>query len=345
MGRCDYANARVRAMQGRLLGSRGITELVALPDLKARLDYLKKTDYGPELEARLVAEPDPLGALERAVRARLLADLQQIDRFLAGERSRALFRAVLAFEDGFNLKTILRGLGRGEPAERIYPLLAPTPELTDAALGELVRQKDSKAVVDLLLTWGSRYAVPLEQASSSFKAHPEPFLLELALDRFLYAEALREARGDGEDGRILREFLETRIDLTNAATLLKRSDGARSEDLFVPGGRQLSLERFERLSALRERELREALVRLGRLHLDAGLATMGERIDPFAADEFLDQVLRQAMRRAARVHPLSLAVPLAFVLERRAEARRIRLVLRGAEFGVPGEELVALVER
>jgi V/A-type H+-transporting ATPase subunit C len=107
----------------------------------------------------------------------------------------------------------------------------------------------------------------------------------------------------------------------------------------------VTFKRFRLLAALRERELREALVRLGRLHLDAQLATMGERADPFTVDEFLQQVLRQQMRREARVHPLSLAVALSFVLERRAEVQRIRLVLRGAEFGVPAEELVALVER
>ena len=230
-------------------------------------------------------------------------------------------------------------------SERIFPLLAPTPEFGDAALGELVRQKEAKAVLDLLVTWRSRYASPLEQAFASFRTHRDLFLLELALDRFLFADALQAARGDGEDGRMLREFLETQIDLANAATLLKRNDGARGEDLFIPGGRLVTLKRFRLLAALRERELREALVRLGRLHLDAQLATIGERIDPFTVDEFLQQVLRQRMRRLARVHPLSLAVPLSFVLERRAEVQRIRLVLRGAEFGVPAEELVALVER
>jgi V/A-type H+-transporting ATPase subunit C len=59
----------------------------------------------------------------------------------------------------------------------------------------------------------------------------------------------------------------------------------------------------------------------------------------------LHRALREAMRREARVHPLSLAVPLCFVLERRAEVQRIRLVLRGAEFGLPADELLALVER
>jgi vacuolar-type H+-ATPase subunit C/Vma6 len=42
---------------------------------------------------------------------------------------------------------------------------------------------------------------------------------------------------------------------------------------------------------------------------------------------------------------LSLAVPLAFVLARQAEVRQIRLVLRGAEFGLPADQLLTLLER
>lgn len=345
MARCDYANARIRAMKGRLLGAKGITELLAQPGLAARLDYLKKTGYGEAVAAHLTREPDALRGAERGLRARLVDDLLRIDRFLRGERVRALFRAVVAFEDGWNVKTILRGITQGEPPERTFLLLAPTPELDDPALGEMVRQKEVKAVVDLLATWRSPYAVPLTQAFPRYRTHRELFLLEVALDQFLFARALDAARGDGEDGRVLLGFLETQIDLANAGTLLKRADGGRSDELFIPGGRLLTLKRFQQLSSLRERDLREALARRGPLHLGAGLATEDERADPFAVDQILHQALREAMQREARVRPLSLAVPLSFVLERRAEVQRIRLVLRGAEFGLPAGELVALVER
>lgn len=343
MARCDYTNARVRAMKGRLLGPKGIAELLAQPGLAGRLEYLKKTDYGPELAAHL-AQEDPLQSAERGLRTRLVDDLLAIDRFLGGEPARRLFRSVLAFEDGWNLKTVLRGIARGESAERIFLLLAPTPELDEAALGELVHQKDPKAVLDLLTTWRSPYAAPLEQAFEAYWGHGELFLLEVALDQQLFAGALRAARGDGEDGRMLLGFLETQIDLANAGTLLKRADGMKSAEGFIPGGRLMTPKRFERLSALRAGEFRDALARLGRLHLDPRLAAMGERGDAFAVDQMLQRALRQALLWEARVHPLSLAVPLSFVLERRAEVQRIRLVLRGVEFGVPGEELLTLLE-
>ena len=346
MAGCDYANARVRAMKGRLLGRKGIMELLAQPGLAARLDYLKKTDYGAAVAAHLAREPDPLRGAEQGLRMRLVEDLLRIDRFLGGERARSLLRAILAFEDGWSLKTILRGITRGEPPERLFLLLAPTPGLDDPALRELVGQREVKAVVDLLATWRSPYALPLTEAFRRYLTHRELFLLEVALDQFIFAQAVEAARGDGEDGRILLGFLETQIDLTNAGTLLKLVDGAtRGEEFFIPGGRLMGLKRFRRLSTLAERELREALAQEGRLHLDPRLITMGERGDPFTVDQMLHQSLEEAIRREARVHPLSLAVPLAFVLERQAEVRQVRLVLRGAEFGLPADELLALMER
>lgn len=58
----------------------------------------------------------------------------------------------------------------------------------------------------------------------------------------------------------------------------------------------------------------------------------------------LHRTLAEAIRREASRNPLSLAVPLSYILDRRAEIQRIRLVLRGAEFGLPAADLVELVE-
>ncbi len=50
------------------------------------------------------------------------------------------------------------------------------------------------------------------------------------------------------------------------------------------------------------------------------------------------------LRREARRRPLSVAVPLSFLQDRRAEMRRIRLVLRGTAFGLPADDFVTLLE-
>jgi hypothetical protein len=83
-------------MRGGLLGRAGITDLLAQPGLLARLEFLKRTDYGEALAAHVGREPDLLVAAERGLRARLMDDLARIDRFLSGEQLQVLFRAILA---------------------------------------------------------------------------------------------------------------------------------------------------------------------------------------------------------------------------------------------------------
>lgn len=341
---CDYANARVHAMRSRLLGRAGIAALLAEPGLAGRLEFLKRTDYGEAITAHLGGESDQLAAAERGLRDCLMDDLANIDRFLAEERPRALFRSILAFEDGWAIKTILRGVAVGEAPERVFLLLAPTPELDHAALEELVRQREVKAVVGLLATWRSPYAQALVDGLAAYAHRRDLLHLEVALDRLLFSRALAAARHVGEDGRMLRAFLDTHIDLVNAATLLTLAGHGEADEFFIAGGRVISPHRYRQYARLDAAALREALAREGRLLAVARLRTLAALGDPAAADQLLHRALGEAMRREASRNPLSLAVPLLFVLDRRAEIQRIRLVLRGAEFGLPAAELVELVE-
>jgi V/A-type H+/Na+-transporting ATPase subunit C len=341
---CDYANARVQCTRGRLLGPNGIMNLLAQPGLQSRLELLKRTDYGAELAAHLAREADPLAAAEHALRARLINDLAQIDRFLAGEKAQALFRAVLAIEDGWSLKTVMRAVAAGETPERTITLVVSTRELDHPALEELVRQRNVKAIVDLLVSWHSTYAQPLQQALPEYVSHRDLTHLEVALDRFLYGRVLETAQRDDEDSRIVRRFIEAQIDLVNAATLLKQAGHGGAEEFFIAGGRVLQYRRFQRYAALDLPSLRGALTLDARLFAIRGLSALASLEQPAATDQFLHRVLVETIRREARENPLSLAVPLAFVFERQAEIRRIRLVLRGGEFGVPASELIPLVE-
>jgi len=340
---CDYANARVHAMRSRLLGRAGIAALLAEPGLAGRLEFLKRTDYGAAL-AHVGDSPDQLAAAERGLRARLTDDLAQIDRFLAGERARALFRSILAFEDGWTIKTVLRGVAAGAAPERTFLLLAPTSEFDQPALQELVRQPDAQAVVGLLATWRSPYARPLVNGLAAYAHRRDPLSLEVPLDRFLFSQAGAAASRDGEDGRMLRTFVETQVDLVNAATLLKLAGHGDADEFFIEGGRWIGPQRFRQYARLDRPGLRAALAREGGLLNLAGLKTLAALDDPVAADQLLHRALGEAMRRAAARNPLSLAVAVSFVLDRRAEIQRIRLVLRGAEFGLPAADLLELVE-
>ena len=181
MAQCDYANARVRAMKGRLLGPNGITELLAQPGLDgpARLpeeDGLRRGRGRPPREGSRILS----ARAERGLRMRLARRPRSGSTASSAASASAPCsgRCWPSRTGGTSRRSSEASAGE-KPPERIFLLLAPTPELDDAALGELVRQKEVKAVVDLLATWRS----PLRLASDSrrsraIRTHRELFLLE-----------------------------------------------------------------------------------------------------------------------------------------------------------------------
>jgi V/A-type H+-transporting ATPase subunit C len=161
--------------------------------------------------------------------------------------------------------------------------------------------------------------------------------LELAVDRAAFDTALRAGRGRGEDRGILRRHVERRIDARNAATLVALAGSRPAADAFVAGGRSLAASDFERLAGAPPGAVRARLSRLFGC-AEAALST------PWSADRALEEAALRPLRREARLRPLSLAVPLAYLAERQAEIRRVALLLRGAALGLSGDEILDLVE-
>lgn len=335
MPRCDFAVGRIGAMRARLLGPRGLRELLAGADLAARLELLRRSAYAGALptsfgdgEAVLRAVERGLLDLERRESLRLLPSIE-------GPLQRRLFSAFLRLADADNLRAVLRGLARAAPAEVIRALTAPSVGLDEKALSRLAAQQEPAAAARILAEMGSPFAGAVAAALPGL-ARPGGLLkLDVALDRAVLVHALGAARRGGEDGRLLAALFGGWADARNAATLLALSGQGDPGELFLPGGTRLGEARFRRLARLDAAALRQALGDL------APAARLG---DPFRAEHLLGAALRRATRRAARESPLSLAVPLAFALDRRAEVRRVRLVLRGALFGLPADDLLDMVE-
>jgi len=348
MARRDYANARVQAMRGRLLGARGLRALLGRATLEARLTFLMGTDYGEALGDALRRHPaDPLRAAEHVLFARPAADALRIDAWLAGDPGRSVVRAFQLLEDAASLKILVRGLARGTPGERLVSLCLPTPSLDAAALRALAGGASLEALAAALRTRGSPFGAPLAaalQRTSGSALRP----LEAALDRAAATAVMEAAAGaPAADRAVLTAALALRTDLANAATLLKLDEAATTaEALFVPGGGVLAAGALPRLAAAplaRRREVIGAMLRtpLGRAAAAAASRHLG---DPLRGDQILRAALERALHAAARSLPLSIAVPIAYLVERAGEVRRLRLALRGAEYGLPASELVDLLE-
>jgi V/A-type H+-transporting ATPase subunit C len=160
--------------------------------------------------------------------------------------------------------------------------------------------------------------------------------VELAVDRVAIARARVACRGRDEDGRVMARALGDLTDVRNAATLLVLAGAVPGESPWIPGGLRLAPPRLERLArsgAVAARAAAAAAWRLPAAALES----------PARAELALESALVRALSREARLRPLSVAVPLAYLAARREEVRRTALVLGGAAVGLDADELLDLV--
>jgi len=325
-----YAVARVRGLRTRLLGRRRMVELAAQADLAGKLELLRRAG----LIGTTAATVD---AAARDLAKGLWRDTVFVDGLLEAAGARRLLRAVLGIADAWSLKTVLRGVARSEPSASLLALAVPTFDFDEAAFKELVAQRTVKAVIDLLATWRSPFAPALLAAAAAAGGHVDPSALELAIDRVAFARAARAAAKHPAVARLVAES----VDLANAVTLLELSGRAAGRELFLEGGQTLARRRFERLAASPS-EARGAVAADRALGL--GPAMIDGAPDPFLLDRLVRRRPLVALRRAAREEPLSIAVPLVFLLERQEEVRSARTILEGGAIGLPAGELVDLAE-
>lgn len=336
MARLDYANARIGARRGRLLGPAGLRALLARQTSEAMLDGLRAAPIGACLPGALGAGDEALAAVEAALRADARAEALGVLADAEGTRARALLSAFLGLEEAAAVKAVLRGVARGAPIDLTVAAAPAVPALPDAVLRAAAASSTLEAAVAALEAAGSRLAPAVREALGAFAQHGL-LGLELAADRAAFARAGAAARGRSEDARLLSRHLADRVDARNAATLLALSGTAPAAEWYVPGGRRLGAEEFRRLAGAPAPAVHAAVA--------AAFPGSAARLArPWSAELALEAALLAPLRREARLRPLSLAVPLAYLLARRAEVRRVALVLRGAALGLPGDELLELAE-
>lgn len=321
----EDVGARARGLGTHLLDDAQLTRLAGAPDLPAVAEGLRA--------AGMLVPENPAGttpaALDLAVRRAAAAALRTLARW-CGPRA-ATLAVIFEDEDRRSLRAILRGAAQHAPPEARLAGLIPTPGLPEGPLQELSRQATAATVVALLVAWRHPYASALRPEATS--AHPDLLLLEAALNRRFAERALTGARRGGPAAGLLVRYVRDQIDLENAYTALNLAGtdrDARIDELFLPGGRRLPLERF-----------RSTAVAPGAAVAAADLAAvLGEPFRRYAADPggMEEAALRLqigALARAQRLAPLGPAPALLFALRLRAQVIVLRRIVWGVALGAP----------
>jgi V/A-type H+/Na+-transporting ATPase subunit C len=249
-----YINARMRGMKSRLLSHRALDDLILKPDLESLIADLENGPYRDDIiEAK--GHVSGILCIEYALRRNFIRTFRKIQNFARQEaEAEEYIRIFLHRWDVQNIKTILRGKNIHATSEEIADCLVAAGELDEATFRELLRQPDIRAVIDLLATWRIRYAKPLTEAFPEYSKTKDLAILESALDRFYYTDALAAVKDSGYNTTLIRDLLSIEIDVVNLRTVLRMvRDHVDPEDArkyILPGGKEFDEKNLIRLLSL-----------------------------------------------------------------------------------------------
>lgn len=336
-----YCNARVRGMRSRLLGKLYFDELMACPDMKAVIQMLSGTEYGPDLEQTLLHGHD-FAQVDEALKNNLVRTFRKVLGLVNGEAS-LLVSTLLGRWDLLNIKTILRGKHMHLQAQEILDSLVAAGQLTPVELHALAGEEDVRAVVDTMTTWGLPYAVPFRQAMPDYLKSGELSSLELAMDRYYWGWASDRLKGRRANYRLARAVLGVQIDATNLLTafrLLKADmEDMEAAGFFLPGGVVVSEKLFRELATMSD--IDEVLDRLKPTPFGkplSGAAMLFLETNSIATLERVleDYVMRRAMS-SWRSDPLGAGVIISYLWAKENEVTNLRIIVKANSVGMPAD--------
>jgi V/A-type H+/Na+-transporting ATPase subunit C len=335
-----YANARVRAMNARLLDEPVYKELLDAPDYNNALGVLENTEYQEDIEHFMMEGARPT-IMDRAFSRNLVRNFAKIKDFFEG-KPEDMVQALLARWDLYNLKTILRGMKALIPKAEILRNVVPIGSIELIVLEEIVNQPDVRASIDAIVIFGRDWPINYGQAISAhlgeFLREHDLAVLELALDKYPYEHVQELLEGGGANADLVRQVVDMEIDAINIVTMMRicgvELQGAKVEDYFLPGG-ILNQRDFEKIIALGQPEqVYNAM--LAKMPYKAPLQAAWERFDERGESVFEDEMQKYIIKTCMGMgkDPLGVGVIIAYMWKKYLEVTNLRIIIRGKSIGL-----------
>ncbi|OFW68375.1 MAG: hypothetical protein A2V52_06300 [Actinobacteria bacterium RBG_19FT_COMBO_54_7] len=335
-----YANARVRAMNSRLLDEHVYKDLLDAPDYNQALGVLENTEYQVDIEQFILEGARPT-VMDRAFNRNMVRNFAKIKEFFEG-KPEEMVRALLARWDLYNLKTILRGMRALIPKAEILRNLVPIGALDQVVMEEIVNQPDLRAAIDAIVIFGREWWINYGQALSAYlgeylREH-DLAILELALDKYHYERIQEQLKGGGANADLVRQVVDLEIDAINIVTLMRicgvELAGGHVEDYFLPGG-VLSQREFEKIMALDQPDqvFNAILTKMPyKAALEAAWSRFEERGENAFEDEMQKYIIRTCMGMGK--DPLGIGVIIEYMWRKYLEVTNLRIIIRGKSIGL-----------
>ena len=324
----SYPNARIRAMEARFFTEQKFNELAESKTLNNFVMNLEDTDYKPYLTALPVLNSENIDrALDKA-----LADIYGLLLKILPKRTRGFFKLLLEEWDIRNISSAVKAKLRGEVARDYINEIGTMVEKVKA----IAEAKSFEEI--LVILEGTEYEEAYQKLLLKEIA-PEEFETELYKNHYLKLSKYAASRKD-EERIILEEFVSLKIDKINLSTILRgKAHGLGAEELrnsLIPGGK-IKRKTLETLANMEDVEM--VLAELDSTEYSGIIREYREEIveDISAFERAFDRYILQRMAELTRFYPLSIAVPLSYILQKESEIRKLKAIAKLIEDGVKPE--------
>ncbi len=341
LGRYPYINTRVRAMKAGLIPKSDYMKLskMSLPNI-AR--YLQDGGYKMEIN-EFAQKYDGLNLIENAIEANLARTFSKLMRISSKEVS-LLIEVYLGRWDLENIKALMRAKHSNIALEDTQRALIPCGKLSGPLVDELFKKNTVEELLELAKK--KKYVLGAEDALNAYKAKRSLSDAENVLDKAYYSNLLFHAGNMPKQGKIIRAFIETEIDIRNLKLLFRlKREGFKKEDILkhilYPGAR-LGKSELSMLAATASVD--ELCSAMKKTHYGGVLAESLKKFRESGSMSPIQTALDKYWLAKADLmlhqHPLSINPILGFMLSKEIEYKNIRLIAHVHAFSLP-ESVIA----
>jgi len=327
----SYPNARINAMEAKMLTEQRFNELAESRTLQNFVVNLEDTDYRDylaEVSEYTVEE------IERALDRALAGSYELMFKMLP-KRSRDLFSLLLEEWDVRNIASVVKAKMSGEVASDYVVELGPM-------LPKVKAMAEAKTMEEILVILeGTPYEEPYQRL---LLGELDASQFETELYRLYYGKLMDYARSRGADERkIIEEFIRLKIDKLNILTVLRaKAAGMKAEEirsLLLEGG-SVNLEPI-----LHVEDFGMAIAELDSTKYGAIIREVREDVerDLSVLERAFDNYVLKRMNELVRFYPLSIATPLYYAIKKEAEVKKLKAIAKLIEDGVRPETIKELV--
>ena len=333
-----YPNARIRAMESKLIPKTKLEEMVEAASVVDVVGYLEGTDYEAQL-AKIKGSAEEASSIETALYESQKSAYHNI-MTVAPDSVRGVFSARLKIYEVKLLKAVLRSLHAGVPVQQTLA------ETSDMGVGDGIDIESfynlQSAEEFISKIEDTEYGSVLSDAIANYSDKKNIQPIEMALDSYAYDKLWNTIRTVSEQNlRALRFFFGTEVDAINIRTLLRaKVDGITLDDIkeyILPMGNELD---FETLNALADVPDVQGMISVleGKScgeALSEALSEYESKKSIIPLEMALEAHVARTGRKVSMSQPFGIGPFVGYLCSKDVEVRNLRAILRGIEAKMP----------